>query len=116
MKLIDYSDVPPTRFENDAAKGVLGRVVIGQKDGAAHFCMRVFEVAPGGHTPRHIHDWEHEIFFHAGAGEIYGQGMWHPAGAGSVVFVPANEEHQIRNTGTKPLIFVCLIPSGVPEL
>jgi quercetin dioxygenase-like cupin family protein len=33
-----------------------------------------------------------------------------------VVFMPANEEHQIRNTGKEPFVFVCLIPSKAPEL
>ncbi|MFO7568641.1 MAG: cupin domain-containing protein [Smithellaceae bacterium] len=116
MKLIRYTSVTPTRMDNDIAKGVAGRVVIGNTDGAGNFCMRAFEVAPGGHTPKHTHAWEHEIFIHKGAGEVYGQGTWHPVGAGSVVFVPAGEEHQIRTTGNEPLVFICLIPAGAPEL
>jgi quercetin dioxygenase-like cupin family protein len=116
MKLINYTSVTPTHFDNDQAKGVSGRVVIGGHDDANHFCMRVFEIAPGGYTPKHTHGWEHEIFVHAGAGEVYGQGKWHPLQAGSVIFVPADEEHQIRNAGVGLLIFACLIPSGAPEL
>ncbi|MEE9912191.1 MAG: cupin domain-containing protein [Deltaproteobacteria bacterium] len=116
MKIIHYSSVPPIAFDNDLAKSVTGRVLIGKNDGADHFCMRFFEIAPGGHTPRHAHDWEHEIFIHAGGGEILNRGKWHPLQAGNGVFVPANEEHQIRNTGGAPLAFICLIPSGAPEL
>ena len=116
MKIIHYTSVPPTHFNNGQANGVSGRVVIGRNDDANHFCMRVFEIAPGGHTPRHIHDWEHEIFIHAGIGEAYGLGTWHPLQAGDVLFVPANEDHQIRNIGKELFIFVCLIPTGVPEL
>ncbi|PKN18713.1 MAG: cupin domain-containing protein [Deltaproteobacteria bacterium HGW-Deltaproteobacteria-6] len=116
MKTIHYTSVEPRHFDNDQAKGVSGRVVIGRDDDANHFCMRVFEVAPGGHTPRHAHAWEHEIFIHAGKGEVYGRGKWHPLQAGSVIFVPADEDHQIRNTDREILIFACLIPSGVPEL
>ena len=116
MKTIHYTDIPPTSFNSETATGVSGRVVIGKADGAGNFCMRAFEVASGGHTPRHTHAWEHEIFVHAGTGEVYGQGKWHPVGAGSVVFVPAGEEHQIRSSGDEPLMFICLIPSGAPEL
>jgi len=116
MKIIKYTDVSATPFESDKVKGVLGRVVIGKNDGADNFCMRVFEIAPGGNTPKHAHDWEHEIFIHAGEGEIYHNGRWNLARYGNVVFMPANEEHQIRNTGKEPFVFVCLIPSKAPEL
>jgi quercetin dioxygenase-like cupin family protein len=78
--------------------------------------MRVFELDEGGFTPRHEHDWEHEIFFHAGSGEVFMDGRWKPVEPGSVVFIPGNQEHQIKNSGGQPLIFVCLIPSGAPEL
>lgn len=115
MKIIEYSSIPPTRFDNKLAHGVSGRVVIGSTDHANNFCMRVFEVAPGGHTPRHTHPWEHEIFIHTGSGEVW-NGDWHPLSAGHAIFVPGNEEHQIRNRGDVPLVFVCLIPSGAPEL
>jgi len=116
MKIINYTSVQPTLIDNDAAKGIAGRVAIGKADGAEHFCMRVFEITPGGHTPRHSHDWEHEIFFHSGEGEVYSDDKWHKVSPGTVVFVPSNEEHQIRNTGKWLLVFACLIPSGAPEL
>jgi quercetin dioxygenase-like cupin family protein len=116
MKIIPYTDVKATHFDNDKAKGVAGRVVIGKNDGANNFCMRVFEVSAGGHTPKHSHEWEHEIFFHAGEGEIFNKGQWKPVKAGNVAFVPGNEEHQIRNSGKALLVFACLIPSTAPEL
>jgi quercetin dioxygenase-like cupin family protein len=116
MKIISYTSVTPTLFDNDTAKGVAGRVVVGKKDGANTFCMRIFEISPGGYTPKHAHAWEHEMFFHAGKGEIYGNGQWNPVESGTVVFMPALEEHQVRNSGSIPLILACLIPSVAPEL
>ena len=116
MKVIDYHQAPMTRFDSDMVKGATGRVVIGKADGADHFCMRLFEIEKGGFTPRHQHDWEHEIFFHAGKGEVWQDGNWVPVSSGSVVFIPGNEEHQIRNSGDGNLTFICLIPSGAPEL
>jgi quercetin dioxygenase-like cupin family protein len=116
MKIVDYKSVKPTKFDNDVAKAVTGRVVIGKKDGAENFCMRVFEVEEHGHTPRHTHEWEHEIFFHSGKGEVLSQGKWTPVYPGTAVFVPGNEDHQIRNTGSERLVFVCLIPKDAPEL
>lgn len=116
MKIINYKDIEATRFDNGVAKGITGRVLIGKNDGADNFCMRVFEVEKEGYTPRHTHEWEHEIFFHSGRGEVFSNGKWLPASAGSAVFIPGNEDHQIRNTGETTLVFVCLIPKGAPEL
>lgn len=116
MKVIPYTQAKETRINNDIAKGVTGRVVIGKADGAENFCMRVFELAPGGHAPKHSHPWEHEIFIHAGQGEIWRDGSWVPVQAGSVAFIPGNEEHQIRNASDGPLTFVCLVPAGAPEM
>jgi quercetin dioxygenase-like cupin family protein len=78
--------------------------------------MRVFEITPGGYTPRHQHDWEHEIFFHQGQGEVWNGHRWQPVQPGSFAFIPGREEHQIRNRGSQNLVFVCLIPAGAPEL
>ena len=116
MKLVDYASLEPTRFDNEVAKGIAGRVAIGKNDGAENFCMRVFEVAPGGHTPRHSHAWEHEMFYHRGSGEVFYGGEWKPVKPGTVAFIPANQEHQIRNTGTETLVLVCLVPPQAPEL
>lgn len=116
MKAIRYPDVPPRTFDGGNARHVTGRVVIGKDDGATHFAMRVFEIGEGGHTPRHSHAWEHEMFYHSGQGEVLCDGTTVPVQAGSVAFIPPGAEHQVRNTGAQPLVFVCLIPAGVPEL
>lgn len=109
-------DKKSTTFDGGPARGVTGRVLIGREAGAENFCMRLFELAPEGHTPSHAHDWEHEIFFHDGQGEILAGGSWTAVEKGSVAFVPGGAPHQIRNTGTTPLTFVCLVPNGAPEL
>ncbi len=116
MKLISYSDVKATHFDNGPARGVAARVVIGKADGAQNFCMRVFAIAPGGHTPMHSHAWEHEMFVHAGSGEVFGNGKWQPMQAGKVIFIPGHEEHQMKNTGAETLVVVCLVPASAPEL
>ncbi len=116
MKIIHYSEVTGKKFNADPAKNVTGRLLIGKEDKADNFAMRMFELGEGGHTPRHSHDWEHEIFFHEGEGEVFNNGTWIHVSKGFVVFIPGGEEHQIRNTGETPLKFICLIPSGAPEL
>jgi quercetin dioxygenase-like cupin family protein len=116
MRIKEVTDVEATHFDQPGIKGVAARVLIGKSDGAPNFCMRLFDIAPGGNTPKHVHAWEHEMFVHAGDGEIFGNGRWHPVKPGNVVFIPADEEHQIRNSGRGPLLIVCLVPSHAPEL
>ena len=116
MKIAKYEESLAHKFENENVKGVTGRVVIGKEDQAENFCMRVFTVAPGGFTPRHSHEWEHEIFVHSGVGKVYQKGEWREVTSGTVVFIPGNEEHQFMNGGGEDFVFICLIPSGVSEI
>jgi quercetin dioxygenase-like cupin family protein len=116
MKIIPYTYIEATHFDNEYVKGVDGRVLIGKSDGANNFCMRIFEIEPGGHTPKHTHDWEHEMFIHEGAGKICCRGEWHPVQSGYVAFVPGGEEHQIENSGKELLKVICLVPAQAPEL
>lgn len=115
MKIIHYT-TPGKTFDGDNVKGVTGRVVIGKDDGAANFCMRTFTLAPGGFTPKHTHEWEHEIFIHSGKGAVFCDGTFKEVAAGNVIFVPGMEEHQLKNMGEEDFTFVCLIPAGAPEL
>ena len=116
MKIQNYSDIQPTYFDSDIAKGVAGRVLIGKDDGADNFCMRIFELSKGGYTPRHSHEWEHEIFIYSGKGAVFNNGEWLNVESGYSIFVPSNEEHQLKNISDDPFVFVCIIPSGVPEM
>jgi quercetin dioxygenase-like cupin family protein len=92
------------------AEGVSIRVVIGPNEKAPNFVMRVFDVEPGASSPRHSHDWEHEVVVLAGKGMAYGGGREVDLEPGYTVFVPPMEEHQFWNTGDEVLRFVCLIP------
>jgi len=79
---------------------------------APTFAMRRFIIAPGGHTPLHGHDWEHEVLMLKGRGTlVYGEGREeHPLKKGNVAYVPPNELHQFRNAGRGDFEFLCLIP------
>ena len=92
------------------ASGVTMRMLIGPAEGAPTFNMRLFEVAPGGHTPCHSHDWEHEVYVLGGAGEVRSPDGQVPIAASDCVLIPPNEEHQFVNTGDETLKFLCLVP------
>ena len=110
MVIHHYRDVEVMIPEEAGISGVKMRRVIAEKEGAPNFVMRVFEVEPGGHTPLHKHDWEHEVFVLSGVGIVVDPSGEHEVKSGDVIFVPGGEEHQFRNEGDKALEFICLIP------
>ena len=110
MKHIHYTDV---KLEEPAERGVKDaklRWLISKKDGAEHFAMRLFEIQPGGYTPLHQHDWEHEVFILEGSGVTRDKNKEEPFNQGDVFFVPSMEWHQFVNTDKETLKFLCLIP------
>ncbi len=111
--LIRHSDaVEPRAMEIDGAKGVSLRVLVGSADGAPTFAMRHFTVASGGHTPRHSHNYEHEVFILQGSGRLEQDGKGQALKSGDALFVPPNATHQFINTGAVPLKFLCLVPTS----
>jgi quercetin dioxygenase-like cupin family protein len=110
MKIVHYEQVESAPVSMEGSAGCQIRCLIGEPDGAPSFSMRQFEVAPGGHTPRHSHAYEHEVFILEGTGMVFGEGREQPLRAGMVIYVQPSEEHQFRNTGSGPLKFLCLIP------
>jgi len=86
------------------------RILIGSKDGAKNFVMRLFTLKPGASTPYHSHDWEHEIFVVKGKIMARSENGDYEAEEGSFIFVPANEKHQFVNVGEQIAEFICVIP------
>ncbi len=95
----------------DGASGTKMRMLIGPDDGAGTFHMRQIEVQPGGHTPHHSHDYEHEILVLSGSGTARSEQGDRPMATGDVIYVAPNEKHQFVNAGPDPLTFICLIPA-----
>jgi quercetin dioxygenase-like cupin family protein len=112
MNVRHYEKVPAALVEMEGAQGCQIRLLVAERDGAPTFAMRQFEVAPGGHTPKHFHDYEHEVFVLEGSGVAMEADSEHALKAGDVVFVRPNEVHQFRNTGGGPFKFLCLIPNS----
>lgn len=112
MKITNHEQVPANEVTMEGASGCQVRWLVGEKDAAPNFAMREFEVAPGGYTPKHVHDYEHEVFVLAGRGVVVDGDAERPLAAGDVVFVAPNDVHQFRNTGSEPMRFLCLIPNS----
>lgn len=107
IRNIDEVEMTPVQMEG--VDGASMAVMVGREDGAPHFALRSFRVEGGGHTPRHAHDYEHEVFIVAGGGEVLLDGAYRPIKAGDVLYVPANEEHQFK-ASADGLRFLCLVP------
>jgi quercetin dioxygenase-like cupin family protein len=112
MRIKQRTEVPSSEVTMEGAAGCRVRWLIGEGDQAPTFAMREFEVEPGGHTPKHFHNYEHEIFVLAGEGVILDGDEERPLAAGDVVFVAPDDVHQFRNTGSGPMRFLCLIPNS----
>lgn len=95
--------------------GVKKRVLLGPNEGAPTFAVRLFTLAPGGHTPAHTHPYEHGVVVLRGNGEVLSAEGPKAIGPGTVVFVRPGEFHGFRNPGSEPLEFLCIVPVSVEK-
>ena len=105
VRTVDYDD-------GETVRRAQKRVLMGPEDGETSFVMRRFTLGVGGHTPYHIHPWEHQVYVLAGSGEVRFDGGSTPVEPGDYAFVPPMDEHQFVNMGQSPLEFICVVPSS----
>ncbi|MGC4004211.1 MAG: cupin domain-containing protein [Pirellulales bacterium] len=110
MLVTHYEQITQKPVDMPGYSGCRIRWLMGVPDGAPTFSLRQFEVAPGGQSPRHFHNYEHEIFVLEGRGEILENETPHPLAPGDIVLIKPNEIHQFKNTGQAPLKFLCVVP------
>lgn len=103
LKLDDISsdDVDRTAMTN----------VIGAPDGWNSHTLRVFRIEPGGHTPRHQHDWEHVNYCISGKAQLRIGDTVTEFGRRDFAFIPPNTQHQFTNPFSDPVEFICIVPN-----
>ena len=106
-----WTDVEATDVQMDGALGVTKRLVQGPADGTPNVAMRVFTLAPGGHTPYHQHEFEHQNIILQGTGAIRTPDGDIPVQAGATALILPGETHGFVNTGDGPFSFVCIVPN-----
>jgi quercetin dioxygenase-like cupin family protein len=111
MKIAKADSIKAKPVEMEGAQGVTIRMLIHKGDGAPNFTMRQFDIASGGYTPEHQHDWEHEAYVVAGSGTVLTPDGDKPVAAGDCIFVKPGEIHQFRSSAGEELKFLCLIPN-----
>jgi quercetin dioxygenase-like cupin family protein len=114
MKVCKVTDISAAPVKMEGAAGCTVRWLVDDKDGAPNFAMRQFEVEPNGHTPRHSHPYEHEIYVLEGVGVVVEGNKERPLRAGDCVYVAPDEVHQFKNTGGHALKFLCMVPHIPP--
>jgi len=70
MKVNHYEEITAVPVDMEGAVGCQVRWLLGEEDGAPNFAMRQFEVEANGHTPKHHHPYEHEVFVLEGSGVV----------------------------------------------
>ena len=112
MIIRKLQDVPSSPVEMDGVKDVYRQLMLGSADGVPNFSIRVFTVAPGGHTPHHQHEVEHLNFIISGQGALMdAAGQANPLSPGDFAFVAPMDVHQFRNTSDREdFVFICAVP------
>ena len=105
-----YDEIEKQEVKTEGVEKTTVRWLIGQDSPAPNFHMRLFEVEPGGHSPFHSHNFEHEVYVIEGNGRLNTEDKPLPLEKGSFALVMPNEKHQFENTGNTPFKFLCMIP------
>ncbi len=112
MKINDNDKIKAAEVQMDGVKDVTMKILIGPEDESTGIIMRKFKIAPGGHTPRHQHNYEHVIKVESNKGILIGEnGVEHELKKGQSAFVKPNDLHQFKNPYDEAFEFLCIIPN-----
>ena len=115
MKIKKISGYDPIIMDDGEASGIRFYPMITEKDGAPNFAMRFFEIRPSGHTPKHTHDWEHEVVVTAGSGFVLKVDEKIAIEKDDFILVPPGVLHQFI-AGEEGMSMVCVVPNeGQPK-
>jgi len=108
MKKINHKDIKGT--SPTGTKGIDFKQMIAKNMEAPHFYMRLIDISPGGHTERHVHEWEHEVFVVEGRGKVVLKNLEEDIIQGDAIFIEPNEIHEFVNSSNSLLRVICVIP------
>jgi quercetin dioxygenase-like cupin family protein len=111
MPIRKYNDLLATEVQMEGAKNVLKKIPIGASEGWEGYTLRTFTLEPGGHTPKHSHDWEHVNYIIRGMGILMIDGKDHEVSEKDFALVPPNIDHQFSNPFDETFEFICIVPN-----
>jgi len=109
MPVIKYEDLERQAVLMDGVRDADKAVPIDSELWPDHV-VRVFKLAPGGHTPSHFHDWEHVNYVVKGRGRLTIDGTAHELSEKDFAVVPPNAKHQFENPYDEEFEFICIVP------
>ena len=80
--------------------------------GADNTVVVPFSIAVGGHLGWHTDSLEETQYIIAGSGELQLDDGSSPVGPGSIFVLPKDVRHDLRNTGTVPLLAIAFFSGG----
>ena len=109
MKVNHHTDIELKPVEMEGAANTKVRQLIGANVSAANFAMRMFEIDPGGHTPRHQHDYEHEIYVLEGEMDYRHGEKTYALGPGDSLYFDPQTAHGPDRLLVLPIRFLAVI-------
>ncbi len=110
--LFSWQDRTPTAYkasEELPFAGVTRRELIGKFGEDTAFELRYFELAPGGYTSLEKHQHTHTVIGVRGRGIVLRESGSVELGANDIAYVAPMQVHQLRNDGTEPFGFYCIV-------
>jgi len=107
----DWEEIPVETNISSGSKGVIRRWLIGEREKAPYFAMRYYEVKPGGWTDLHKHSHDHGVIVLKGNGKVFIENEEFEVKFGDVIYIAPYKLHQLKNTGSSPFGFICVIPN-----
>jgi quercetin dioxygenase-like cupin family protein len=105
---VDASKVETVHISStdDDSVNWLGSFAAYGGNGADSTVIVPFSIAPGGHLGWHTDSLEETQYIIAGSGELQRDDGNFPVGPGCVFLLPKDVRHDLRNTGTEPLLAI----------
>jgi len=110
MIVDNESKIMPATMDSPEVQAAAMKVLVGPRQGWEDYVMRMVELGSGGYSPKHRHPWPHINYMVQGEGVLEIEGEVNDVREGSFAYVPADSEHQFRNTGTGQFRFICIVP------
>ncbi len=111
MPVIKANDIRLENVGMEDVRNLTGSNVVGPNQGWKDYTMRLFRIAPDGHSPHHEHGWEHINYVVRGKGRLRIEDDVHEIEEGDYAFVPPNKKHQFSNPYDKDFEFICIVPN-----
>ncbi|HET6424947.1 MAG TPA: cupin domain-containing protein, partial [Planctomycetaceae bacterium] len=83
--------------------------LIGAFGESTAFDLRYFEIAPGGYSSREKHVHAHVVIGVRGQGTLVSGESVQPMAPWDIAYVPSLRAHQLRNDGSEPFGFLCIV-------